>query len=638
MTAHLSLRWKLTAVIAAGGVAVAIIAAGGFCALDLHRSSRRTVQAIQSLGGIVAEQVPPAVALNDPRAASDTLAALRNGDTVRDAVLYDAAGLCFATFHRVPVRACPARLPDGVAARPGVVIVTLPVLSDRERVGTLMLVAGLPSAASVLRQFVGGAAFIILLSCLIAVGVGMLLQARIASPILDIARVAQRISQTHGYQERVTEVCCGELHVLARSFNTMLDEIARRDSQLAHQQRDLEEQVAERNVVNAELRLAKERAEEAARLKTEFLANMSHEIRTPMNGVMGMISLVLDQLADPAQREQLQVAHCAARSLVTILNDILDLSKIEAGKLTIESLDFDLRSTVREAVRMFEIAARDKRLELSATIHAGCPAWVRGDATRLRQILVNLVGNAVKFTPRGAVRVSVRPAQPGRISFQVSDTGIGVPPDKLNTIFEPFTQADGSHTRQFGGTGLGLTITRRLAELMGGSVRAESQISRGSTFTADLPLAEVAKPAAFDRPAAQSVPAVPLQVLVAEDNLVNQKVVEAMLSRQGHTVTLANNGEEAFRHFLAARFDLVLMDIQMPEADGLQAARWIREEEKRREEELHRGSSDRLPILALTAHASLAQRDQCVAAGMDGVLTKPIDLATLAAAIAQYSR
>jgi signal transduction histidine kinase/CheY-like chemotaxis protein len=643
MMARLSLRWRVTGVIAAGGAVVAILAAAGFCALDMRRFWRSAAAETAAVGSVVAEQLPPALALDDARTANETLAALRRGPLVRDAVLYNAAGVCFAEFHRTPVPGCPARVADGIVARSDAVVLTRPVAADGERLGTLTLVAPVPSSVQVLRQFLGGTAFIIFLSCMVAVAIGMLLQSKIAAPVLAIAQVAQRIAHTHCYRERVEEACGGELHVLARSFNTMLDEISRRDSQLAKQQRDLEEEVTERNAVNAELRLAKEKAEDAGRFKSEFLANMSHEIRTPMNGVMGMISLVLDQTTDPSQREQLQVAHNAAQSLVTILNDILDLSKIEAGKLTIETFDFDLRSTVREAVRMFEIAAQDKKLELTLDIGPGCPQWVMGDAVRLRQVLVNLVGNAVKFTPKGAVRVTVQPSQPGSVRFQVSDTGIGVPPEKRNAIFEPFTQGDGSHTRQFGGTGLGLTITRRLVGLLGGSVWVESEAGQGSTFFVDLPLAEAVGPPASELSGygLAPVPRGPLDVLVAEDNPVNQLVVGAMLRRQGHTVTLANNGDEAYRHFLAERFDLVLMDIQMPGVDGLQATRLIREEEMRRRSAGSAGSAGdspgtHLPILALTAHAAMALREQCPAAGMDGVLTKPIDLATLASAVAQF--
>jgi len=626
-----SLRWKVTATIAAGGVVVAILAAGGFCALDLKRIQRDAVSATESLSAIVAEQVPPALALDDSKAAADILAAVRNGHLIQNAVLYDARGHCFASFHRQGGAGCSAMPGDGLRIDTHVIVVTRSVVADGERVGTLTMEATLPSAGSILRQFWSGAALIILLSCAAALALGVVLQARIAAPVLRIAAVAERISRTHRYSERVDEGAQHELGQLASSFNTMLDEIGRRDAQVAAQQVDLEEQVTERNRVNAELRQAKEKAEEAARLKSEFLANMSHEIRTPMNAVVGIVSLLLEQIADESQREQLRVAYTAASSLVTILNDILDLSKIEAGKLAVESVSFDLPATVRESVRIFEGAAREKGLAFGIDVHLDCPQWVVSDPVRLRQVLINLVGNAVKFTMKGEIRVTVRPLRTAWVRFEVRDTGVGVAPDKLTSIFEAFIQADGSHTRQFGGTGLGLTITRRLVHLLGGSVWAESSIGQGSTFFVDLPLPP-GRPAEAPGGHPVLVPSPALRVLVAEDNPVNQRVVTAMLSRLGHSVTLAQNGEQAYRGYLANRFDLVLMDVQMPGIDGLEATRRIRAEEARRQP--LGASLRRLPILALTAHASAAQRDQCLAAGMDGVLVKPVDLAALAQAIA----
>ena len=377
-----------------------------------------------------------------------------------------------------------------------------------------------------------------------------------------------------------------------------------------------------------ELRSAKERAEEAARLKSEFLANMSHEIRTPMNGVAGMISLVLDRAQNPEDREQLLVAQNAAQALVTILNDILDLSKIEAGKLTLEAIACDLPSMARDCLRMFEFAVREKQLDLRLDLAPGCPDWVRADPVRLRQVLLNLVGNAVKFTAAGSVTVTLAPREGDVIRFEVRDTGIGIAPDKLHSIFDAFTQADGSHTRQFGGTGLGLTITRRLVDLMGGRLWAESVPGQGSRFFVELALArslppETAEPAA---PPALA-PLEGLRVLVAEDNPINQKVICSMLRRQGWNVTLAVNGVEACRLFLEQSFDLVLMDVQMPEMDGLEAARRIRAEEVRR-------GLARTPILALTAHASKAQHEQCLANGMDSVTTKPVNMPDLLREIA----
>ena len=361
------------------------------------------------------------------------------------------------------------------------------IRTDGERQGTLMLSASIPSMAEMLGQYLGGAALIIALSLAVAAVLAVVLQARVSAPILAIAEVAERISQTHQFQDRVQVTSADELGVLAQSFNSMLNEIARRDAKL-------EQEIAERQRVNVELRSAKERAEEAARLKSEFLANMSHEIRTPMNGVAGMISLVLDRVQDPEDREQLLVAQNAAQALVTILNDILDLSKIEAGKLTIEAIACDLPAMARDCLRMFEFAVREKQLDLRLDLAPGCPVWVRADPVRLRQVLLNLVGNAVKFTAAGSVTVTLAPREGDVIRFEVRDTGIGIAPDKLQSIFDAFTQADGSHTRQFGGTGLGLTITRRLVDLMGGRLWAESVPGQGSRFFVELALARAFAP------------------------------------------------------------------------------------------------------------------------------------------------
>jgi signal transduction histidine kinase/ActR/RegA family two-component response regulator len=619
MKRYASLRHKLTALIAGGGVVSAVIAAAGFSWMDLNRFRQNTNAQVTAIANIVAGQVEPSLTLGDVKVAGEILNSLRADRMIRDAVLYDAGGNCFA-MARSSVNRCPPLPPDGLQRKHDAVVMVRAIHVDGERIGTLLLAASVPTMNEVLSQYLGGAALIMALSLVVAAVLAVVLQARVSAPILAIASVAEKISQTHQFHERVAVASSDELGVLAESLNTMLNEIEKRDAKL-------EQQIVERNRVNAELRSAKERAEEAARMKSQFLANMSHEIRTPMNGVMGMISLVLDHELDPGDREHLVVARAAAEQLITLLNDILDLSKIEAGKMTVEAIDFDLHRVAADSLRIFASAVRAKSLELGVVVAGDCPQWVRGDPVRLRQILVNLVGNAVKFTAAGSVRLTLNRVG-DLLRFEVRDTGIGITEKQMEAVFEPFTQADGSHTRQFGGTGLGLAITRRLVNLMGGRLWAESEPGRGSRFFVELPVAASAPPESRVAAAEAAAPAVPgaLRVLVAEDNPINQKVICAMLRRQGWTVTLARNGEEAFRCFLEVPCDLVLMDVQMPGMDGLESSRRIREAERGR-------GLGRIPILALTAHAAQSQQEQCLAAGMDAVITKPVNLPALLAQI-----
>jgi two-component system, sensor histidine kinase len=626
MRRYTSLRWRLTALIACASVVTAVVAAAGYAYVDLNRFWQHSYSEVQAVGNVVSSQVGPAITLGDRKAAHEILASLSSDSLIRDVFLFDASKACFATYRRNGMiygehAGCTADSPESGS---NILQVTLPVGVGAERLGTLVLIASVPSVMSLLQQYSGGTFLIIFLSLIVAAAMGIVLQSRVSAPILVIAKVAQRIAQTHQFQDRVAVETSDELGVLAESFNTMLSEIERRNTELVQHRQRLEEQIRERSRVNAELLAAKEKAEDAVRLKSEFLANMSHEIRTPMNGIMGMINLVLERCANAEEREQLLVARGAAESLITILNDILDLSKIEAGKMTLEKIDFDLAGVVRDSIRIFDSAVRQKHLDLRLTLEPGCPDWARGDPARLRQVLINLIGNAVKFTSAGFVEVVVEPSGAGGLRFVVRDSGIGIPPEKLEAIFNAFTQADGSHTRRFGGTGLGLTITRRLVDLMGGRVWAESSIGQGSRFCFELPMAAGSAPAVSQAQAAsEEAPLPALDVLVAEDNAVNQKVISAVLRRQGWTITMAANGEEAWRHFRCGCFDLILMDVQMPEMDGLQSTRLIREEEKRRL------GGERIPILALTAHASKTQHEECLAVGMDGILTKPLNVAAM---------
>lgn len=458
-----------------------------------------------------------------------------------------------------------------------------------------------------------------------------MMRRRLIQPVMQLAHTANHIIK--GGDVTFAPSSIREIDILGKHLQKISDYIKneqRITSELIHKTSLLEQSTHELEIANAEALAACEAAREADRAKSEFLANMSHELRTPMNAVIGLTNILLRQEYTPEKRkEYLQVMQTSAQHLMQLINDLLDIAKLESDQTQLENTPFNLLDVINDVIAMNTLQASQKNIKLSVRVNSAPPALVWGDPGRLRQVLINLIGNAVKFTQKGHVTVALdcyedKFTRRWKVMIAIADSGIGIPADKMHSIFDKFTQADNSIRRTHGGTGLGLSISKTLIELMQGSITVDSTYGKGSCFTLHIPFMPAYGNSVGSHAPSEAAEALPqdLHILMVEDNNSNVLVITSMLDLYGYSYELAKNGKEALDKIASTHYDLILMDVQMPEMDGWEVTRRIRADEKIQ-------GNQRIPIIGMTAHALPGDRQRCLEAGMDDYIAKPFDSSTL---------
>ncbi len=648
MMNNASIKRKLTLINLFSTGFVVILMGLSIIVVELVHQKAALLEDTKFQAAVIAKNIVSSLLFVDQKRAEDTLASLRGDLDIEHAAVYMRDGRILSTYVREDVKNLFYPLKpksEGYAFEKGHLVVFCPVVFDKETIGMVYVRAGLKRLyAHIFMLF----DFLIIISALTS-GVALFLlgklQKAITAPVLHLSNIMREVTEEKDYSVRASVKSKDELGLLARGLNGMLERIekwnqeleekvASRTAVLEQTNELLKEEIVGRKLAEDSLKKAKDTADSASRAKTEFIANMSHEIRTPMNAIIGMSEMLLGTELGPEQREYAEALKQSGDSLLGLMNDILDLSKIEAGKLEMEEIDFDLRRALYLAVNMFSSQVMLKGVVLRVHMEQDVPVLLKGDPLRLQQVLVNLIGNAVKFTNKGWVVVEVRRHEGAEqerfitLHFSVRDTGIGIPGDKMERIFESFTQADGSTTRRYGGSGLGLNIAMNIVKLMGGAIWVESEAGKGSIFhfTARFSQGKPVEESGPGGPMSFSI-STPLRILHVEDNPVIRNYVAGMLEKSAHEVKAAGSGKEAIELLSQQDFDLVLMDIQMPDMDGFETTRSIRDPRSP-------VKNHAVPIIATTAYAMKGDRKRCLESGMNEYIAKPFSISELFAKIA----
>lgn len=640
---NLHLRTKLILLSAITVGLALVMACAGFLLNDLRLLRDSKLRHLKMQAELLSFSSSVVVSMGQRHQAEELLASLRSQPTIEMAGLYDANDRRVAFYApRIDI-VVPAKLPmrDGVrTTATGYLEVFQPIMEQETRIGTVYLRTSMRDLWEQLSSYSRVSLLVMVVALGVATLFGSVMQNTVSKPILELAAAAQKITTDDDYSIRVQSDSRDELGILYNSFNRMVEQVQSSRNELELGQKQLERRIADRTFllqeeiehrtrIQSELVKAKERAEAASQAKSSFLANMSHEIRTPLNAILGFADLLRlggDRNNESERQDFLETIHRSGEHLLTLVNDILDLTKIEAGQMDYERLKFSPHQVIAEVMSVMRARAQGKGLALDYHWYGSIPEVITSDPARFRQLLLNLIGNAIKFTERGGVQAVARlDSERCELTVDIIDTGIGIPAGVCETIFKPFTQADSSVTRRFGGTGLGLSISRHLATGLGGRISVQSEVGKGSTFSVTIATGPLTEVRLLDQPVSDIVmpvrpqPTPPrsrldgLSILVVDDGETNRKLIRLVLDRAGATTRMAENGLEAVELGRNHHFDMILMDMQMPLMDGYTAAGRLRE------------LGCHCPIVALTAHAMRGDAERCIAAGCSDYLTKPIN-------------